>query len=208
MQTMDRSAPQPDEWAEPAWDVALLFPAQGAWSVDEYLRLETNRLVEFSHGSIEVLPIRGDKHQSIVAYIFGILLAYAQRTGGKVLFAPFRLQLWPGKLREPDLVFLAAADDPRREDAFWTGADLVVEVVSPDDPHRDLVTKRFEYARAGIPEYWIVDPRDETITVLRLGDEQSASTYAEHERFSRGDMADSPSFEKLVFDVTAVFDAP
>ncbi|MBE2240825.1 MAG: Uma2 family endonuclease [Caldilineaceae bacterium] len=207
MQTVDRSAPQADEWAEPAWDVALLFPAQGAWSMDEYLRLETNRLVEFSHGSIEVLPMPSDRHQSIVAYIFSILLAYAQQTGGKVLFAPFRLQLWPGKLREPDLVFLAAADDPRRDDAFWTGADLVVEVVSPDDPHRDLVTKRFEYARAGIPEYWIVDPRDESITVLHLADEQSASTYAEHGRFSRDDMAVSPSFEKLAVDVTALFDA-
>ncbi|MFZ1769975.1 MAG: Uma2 family endonuclease [Caldilinea sp.] len=208
MQTLDRPTPPPNEWAEPAWDVALLFPNQGAWSVGEYLALETNRLVEFSHGSIEVLPMPSDRHQSIVAYLFGILLAYAQQTGGKVLFAPFRLQLWPGKLREPDLVFLAAADDPRREDPFWNGADLVVEVVSPDDPHRDLVTKRFEYARAGIPEYWIVDPRDESITVLHLADEQSASPYAEHGRFSRGDMADSPSFEKLVFDVTAVFDAP
>ena len=148
-----------------------------------------------------------DRHQSIVAYIFGILLAYAQQTGGKVLFAPFRLQLWPGKLREPDLVFLAAADDPRREDAFWTGADLVVEVVSPDDPHRDLVTKRFEYARAGIPEYWIVDPRDETITVLHLDDSSADSSYTEHGRFGRGEAATSANYAGLVVDVAAVIDA-
>lgn len=53
---------------------------------------------------------------------------------------------------------LRDANDLRRQDAYWTGADLAVEVVSEDDPGRDLITKRLEYAQAGIPEYWIVDP--------------------------------------------------
>ena len=46
------SCGQPDE---PAWDVALLFPTQGNWTEDDYLELDTNRLVEFSHGFVEVL---------------------------------------------------------------------------------------------------------------------------------------------------------
>ena len=141
---------------EPAWEVATLFPAQGAWSEEEYLSLDTNHLVEFSHGHIEVLPMPSDKHQSIVFFLSALLGAFARKSGGKVLFAPLRLRLWPDKIREPDLLFLADASDPRRQDAYWTGADLVVEVVSPDDPARDLVTKRNEYAQAGIPEYWIV----------------------------------------------------
>ena len=58
--------------------------------------------------------------------------------------------------------------DPRRGNDFWTGADLVVEVVSPDDPSRDTQDKRLDYAEAGIPEYWIVNPLDETVTVLVL----------------------------------------
>lgn len=194
---------QSDEWTEPAWEVALLFPAQGAWSQEEYLALDTNNLVEFSHGRIEVLPMPSDQHQSIVAYLFGIFLAYAQRTGGKVLFAPLRIQLWPGKIREPDLLFIASANDPRRQQQYWTGADLVVEVVSPDDPVRDLVTKRFEYAHAAIPEYWIVDPRVETITVLTL----DADTYVQHGRFGRGETAVSPNYDGLQVDVAAALDA-
>ena len=193
-----------DEWAEPTWDIAHLFPAQGTWSVEEYLGLETNRLIEFSHGRIEVLPMPSDKHQSIVAYLYGILFTYARQFGGKVLFSPLRLQLWPNKFREPDLVFLAAADDPRRQQQFWTGADLVVEVVSPDDRRRDLVTKRFEYARAGIPEYWIVDPQTEAMTVLTPGEDG----YVVHGYFGRGEVATSRHFQGLVAEVDAVLDAP
>jgi Uma2 family endonuclease len=76
--------------------------------------------------------------------------------------------LWDGKFREPDIVFLLAQHADRRGDKYWRGADLVMEVVSEDDPDRELVTKRVEYAQAGICEYWLLDPRDRTVTVLAL----------------------------------------
>jgi Uma2 family endonuclease len=53
---------------------------------------------------------------------------------------------------------------------------LVIEVVSPSNPSNDLVFKRDLYARCGIPEYWIVDRRDRSLTVLQLGDD---GKYAE-----------------------------
>ena len=109
-----------------------------------------------------------------------------------------------GVFREPDLLLLRDRSDPRRQDRFWLGADLVVEVVSPDDPDRDLVEKRVEYAAAGIPEYWIADPRDETITVLALEGE----AYLEHGVFARGEAATSPLLAGFAADVDAVFDAP
>jgi Uma2 family endonuclease len=189
---------------EPAWEVATLFPAQGAWSEEEYLSLDTNHLVEFSDGHIEVLPMPSDKHQTIVLFLSAILVAYARQIGGKVLVAPLRLRLWREKIREPDLLFLAEANDPRRQNAYWTGADLVIEVVSRDDPQRDLVTKRSEYAQAGIPEYWIVDPQTATITVLRLED----ATYVEHGVFGRGETATSAHYADLQAPVSDVLDAP
>ena len=80
----------------------------------------------------------------------------------------------------------------------------MIEVVSPDAPQRDLVEKRADYAEAGIPEYWIVDPRDETITVLTL----TGEAYAEHGVYARGDLAASVLLEGLTVDATAAFDAP
>jgi carbonic anhydrase/acetyltransferase-like protein (isoleucine patch superfamily)/Uma2 family endonuclease len=191
----------PDLWTEPTWDVALLFPAQGAWSEHEYLALDSNRLVEFSHGRLEVLPMPSDTHQSIVGFLYTVLLAFAQQMSGVVRFAPLRLRLWPGKIREPDLMLLRDANDPRRQDAYWTGADLVVEVVSEDDPGRDLITKRLEYAQAGIPEYWIVDPRGDRITVLRL----EGDTYRVHGQFEVGAVATSATLPGLTVAVGSVF---
>lgn len=194
----------PDVQVEPAWEVALLFPGQGAWSEEDYLALDTNQLVELSSGTIEVLPMPTDQHQAIVGYLYTLLLTFARSVGGVVRPAPLRLRLWPGKFREPDLLLLTSASDPRRQADFWHGADLVVEVVSADNPARDTKKKRHEYAQAGIPEYWIVNPLTETVTVLQLVETQ----YVEYGSFRRGDTATSACFPELQADVAAVLDAP
>ena len=81
---------------------------------------------------------------------------------------------------------------------------MVLEVVRPDHPDRDLVEKRADYAEAGIPEYWIVDPRTRTVTVLAL----QAGSYVEHGVFSLGQVATSPTFPNFQANVTEVFEAP
>ncbi len=164
---MARTTPAPKIDAEPAWDIANLFPNQGQWSEEEYLGLTTNHLVEFSHGILEILPMPTRAHQRILAFLYELLSQYVKSQGlGEVFFAPYRVQLWPGKYREPDLLILSNERNTASTDAFARGADFVLEVVSPDDPWRDLDTKRREYAQAGIPEYWIVEPEAARITVL------------------------------------------
>jgi Uma2 family endonuclease len=79
----------------------------------------------------------------------------------------------------------------------------VLEVVSSDDPKRDLVRKRREYARAGIPEYWIVNPATEQIIVLHL----EGTAYVEHGIFTRGTQATSVLLEGFTVAVAAVLDA-
>jgi Uma2 family endonuclease len=143
------------------------------------------------------------RHQVIVKYLLLMLNAVLDPRGGIVLFAPLRLQVRKGKFREPDLMAALDADDSRLQNAYWLGADLVMEVVSEDDPERDTVTKRGDYAEAGIPEYWIVNPIDETITVLCLEGEQ----YTEHGMFRRGDAATSALLESFVVEVNEVFEA-
>ena len=114
-----------------------------------------------------------------------------------------RLRIRERKFREPDILLVRHAGDARRQNRFWLGADLVVEIVSPDKPERDRIEKRSDYAEAQIPEYWIVDPQDETITVLCLEND----VYVEHGVFGRGMLATSALLEGLLVEVSAAFDA-
>jgi Uma2 family endonuclease len=187
---------------EPAWEVARLFPAQGEWTEAEYLDLtrSTNRLVEFSDGVVEVLPMPTDLHQRIVAFLYRALFAFVSAHDlGAVRFAALRVRLWEGKFREPDVLFLEAAHAARLGDEFWDGADLVMEVVSKDDPARDRDLKRAEYARAGIPEYWIVDPLEGRIVVLALP--EGGASYEVHGTFGRGERAASRLLPGFAVDV-------
>ena len=180
-------------------------PLQGLWTEEQYLIItDHNRnLVEFTDGYIEVLPMPTDHHQMVLRVLMFALIAFVEPSGGKVLFAPLRLQIRPGKQREPDILVVRDANDLRRQNRFWVGADLVVEVVSDDDPERDTVEKVADYAEAHIPEYWIINPLADTISVLTLRD----GAYAEHGVFRRGDTATSVLLADFTVAVSAVLDA-
>jgi Uma2 family endonuclease len=144
---------------EPTWAIAHLFPVQGEWSEEEYLALDTNHLVEFSAGYVEVLPLPGFVHQRLVFMLQRLLWEFVTQRGlGEVLSAPLPVQLWAKKYREPDLIFITAEKRDHQPEDYVVDPDLVMEIVSPHHPDRDYEKKCQEYARAGIPEYWIVDP--------------------------------------------------
>ena len=90
---------------------------------------------------------------------------------------------------------------PRLKDEYADGADLVMEIVS-QDRDRDFVEKRSDY-EAGIPEYWIVDPRDRRITVLRL----QGGAYQVQGESGAGERAESTLLPGFGLDVARVFAA-
>lgn len=185
--------------------VLSLEPIQGLWTEEQYLAMtdHSRRLLEFDDGVIEVLLMPIPEHQKILAFLYRQFFAFMEALGGIVLFAPLRIRVRPRKFREPDLVVLLDANDPRQEKRYWLGVDLAVEVVSADDPERDIKVKRKDYAAAGIPEYWIVNPLNDTITVLILEGE----AYIEHGVFPRGAQATSKLLTGFSVGVDSVFDA-
>jgi Uma2 family endonuclease len=187
---------------DPPWDIALLYPLQGSWTEGDYLALDTNCLVELSDGCIEVLPMPTKPHQQIVRFLFLLFHEFISARGlGEVFFAPLPVRLWPGKFREPDIVYLRPGraeyhDQPE-------GADLVVEVLSEgkENRRRDVEVKRREYAQAGIAEYWIVDPDTRQVTVLVL----EGAAYREHGIFGPGDVVTSVLLSGLAVSVADLF---
>lgn len=189
----------------PAWDVARLFPNQGHWHPEDYLVLNrlTNRMAELSGGFIEVLGMPTGTHQTIVFELCRALKDFiAPRGLGRALVAPYPVRLNATTFREPDVLLIGAAHAEWYTDDFANGADLVMEVLS-GDRNRDLVKKRAEYAQAGISEYWIVDPRDEQITVLQLQGNQ----YVERGTYGAGTRAESLLVPGFGIDVSPLFAA-
>jgi Uma2 family endonuclease len=211
MNTLTESAMRvtglPSKPGDPPWEIAFLFPPQGQWTEAEYLSLQkkTTRLIELSEGRVEVLPMPTPFHQGIVRFLFRMLEVFVIAQGtGEVFFAPLPIRLWQGKFRDPDLAFFRPGrlTDRHRQPQ---GADLVMEVVSPDeeDRQRDITIKREEYARASILEYWIVDPQERRITVLSL-DGQTDRVFGE---CGPGTTASSLLLTGFAVSVDAVFAA-
>lgn len=201
---------RPSARGEPAWEIATLYPLQGTWSEEAYLALPSNHLLELNDGCLEVLPVPTYFHELIVEFLYDLLRSFVNQRGlGKVMRAPLPIRLWAGQMREPDLLFLR----PERlqqlakvgNRAQPDGADLVMEVVSPgpQNRERDLDVKRLEYARAGIAEYWIIDPEQATITVLTLQDD----AYRIAGQYGQGQAASSVLLTGFAVDVHATFRA-
>ena len=100
------------------------------------------------------------------------------------------------------MFFLSAERIARREDPPQ-GAEIVIEVLSygATNRERDLVSKRSDYARAKIPEYWIVDPEQSRVTVLSLKDAE----YIVHGEFRLGSTASSVLLPEFAVSVTDLF---
>lgn len=184
---------------------ALPIPKNRVWSEDEYLDLPGGQLIEFDHGHIEVLPMPTMLHQKVAHRLQRALEDFVEAHGlGDVLAAPFPVKVGDGKYREPDVVFRRsdATEIDERTTKFWDRVELVVEVLSDGSKSRarDLVTKRREYADAGIAEYWIVDLDSNEITVLAL----QGHDYLEAGRYRLGETVPSVVLPTFAVDVQSV----
>lgn len=189
-------------------DVVRLISARDHWTEAEFLTLDNNIgnwMIELVDGRLEFPPMPDMYHQDIVIFLLFRLDEFVSaHCEGEVLQAPLPVRLGNKLFREPDIAYFK----PHRiKDKHQPpeGADLVMEVVSPGEEarERDLKTKRREYAKAKIPEYWIVDPETKTITVLTL----SGKSYKVHGEFKAGQTAASKLLKGFKVAVSDVFAA-
>ena len=153
-----------------AVEVAQLWPPRGQWTEADYFALpDTNRFVELSEGELVMPPHPTHTHQQIVGKLYRAIYNFvAERDLGTVQFGPLPVRLWPGKIREPDILFMAREHSDRIAEQAYGPPDLTVEVLSPSTRRTDRLEKMVEYARAGVREYWIVDPHGRTVEVFIL----------------------------------------
>ena len=125
---------------------------------------------EWEDGSlIEMAPPPSPEHGRYILFLAEILDAYTQHHDLGVVY-PDGLALHLGEtVRVPDVAFLKNASLGRIKPTHCEGgADLVVEIVSPESQARDRGAKFYEYEKAGVEEYWIVDPLRRLAEFYRL----------------------------------------
>jgi len=147
----------------------LTWPAQGEWTYDDYLRLpDDGNRYEIVEGVLYVTNAPGFDHQFAVHQIaVAFELWLRANPGGVVLTAPFEVHL-PGIARpvQPDVLFITTERRPAPGAGFFEGApDLVVEVLSPGTMRTDRYVKFDAYERAGVREYWLLDPHARFVEV-------------------------------------------
>ncbi len=164
-------------------------------------------LAEWVDGKLDYLPLPTPLHQTVGSHLYDGMRDYFRDRGRKVTLRftgiPVRIPAYGGNDRRgrfPDVALLLDPEDPRETLTGWDGCDLIVEIVSPDNPRRDTDDKRLDYAAAGVPEYWIVDPRPQvrTISVLSLND----GAYRDA-AFAEGETAASVLLPGFTVDVAA-----
>jgi Uma2 family endonuclease len=190
----------PSKDGEPAWEAAYFFPPQGRWSEETFLQFHTNQMAELVNGHLELLPMPNVKHQRILLLLIDWIRSASPN--GLSLFAPLPTKLFPGTIREPDLLYISPENIPAPEVEYPSKVDLAVEIVSDgaEARKRDYEDKRIDYAKAGIREYWIVDPQDQVVTVLVLEGEQ----YIEHGKFTCGQTATGKLLPAFAVDVQSI----
>lgn len=152
-------------------------------TAEEFGRLpETNRICELINGEIVVAPAPRTKHRLALGNLYEAFQAFLRRGElGLAFAAPFDVHLSSYEVYQPDIVVvLSGRASQLTEDGFEGTPDVVVEVLSPSNRKQDLVVKAAEYAAAGVPEYWVVDPADDRIEVnLLVGGAYSAVPSAD-----------------------------
>lgn len=132
--------------------------------------LPEGTLAQLIKNQIVMSPAPSDLHQEVIGEIFVQLHQFVKKNGlGKTRVAPYDVYLNRRNAYQPDIIFIAAANEHKIQPNGFHGApDLVIEVLSPATWHFDKEDKKDEYERSGVKEYWMVDPIDKTTEGFRL----------------------------------------
>ena len=141
------------------YDDFVLFPDDG----------KRHELIDGEH---YVTPSPNRKHQKVLGNLHLLIGNWLeQHPIGQVYFAPFDVIFSMFDVVEPDLLYMSNERAARvLTDANVKGApELVVEIGSEGTRGRDETIKRRLYERAGVSEYWVVDPEIDVVRVYRRG---------------------------------------
>jgi Uma2 family endonuclease len=187
----------------------------------DFLEWDEDFRAELFDGEIVMMAPPFTKHQLISGELFFQIRKYLEGKPCKILTAPYAVRLFPKKNKSDDTVFqpdIVVVCDPinnpvlkgrriktsprmKLDNKGCNGPpDLVIEIVSPSTAKYDRVYKLRKYQKAGVREYWIVDPEIKSVQVFVLENGRYvASVYEEPEKVRVSILKDCELDLKAVF---------
>jgi len=173
------------------------------FNYQDYLQLPEDHRYEIVNGDPYRLSASTPYHQKVSRNIGFQLHQYVtEKDLGETLKAPCDVLLFETDVVQPDILFISKDHLSIIKETNIQGApDLVVEILSPASEKRDRGAKHKLYARAGVTEYWIVDPTAKTVEVFSLGE----TGYQRINLFNHADILCSPLIPGLSMSLSDVF---
>jgi Uma2 family endonuclease len=185
-----------------------MWPSPGKWTYADYCKLpDDGRRYEVIRGFLYVSPTPSVIHQRALGRLFLKLHRFVLAAGlGEVLFAPVDVLL-PREIAapvQPDLMFFRTGNQPGVEAMNFQGVpDLVVEILSPSTRRLDRSIKLAAYRDAGVPEFWLADPRSSMLSIFGFGED--GTSYVELSRGEVGEAIESRVLPGLRIEVSEIF---
>lgn len=168
-------------------------------SSDEYLSLPDDGFrYELVDGVVVMSPSPSFEHQDIAGEIERQIRNFLIDNPVGYVSHELDVSLGDRLVYNPDLVYVSAKRAGRRPSKLTMAPDVVVEVLSLRTERYDLTTKLADYEASGIAEYWVIDPRRQTMRFLRLGARGYTKVKHERTRFA------SKAISGFVLDLTAL----
>ena len=178
-------------------------------SFEEYLAYDdgTGKLYELFNGELIEVPLESGINVQIATFLLIQFSSFVSHRRVRGHGLELEVNGEP-RNRYPDLTILREehiSQLAKRNTIRFTMSPplLVVEVVSPGELQRsrDYVAKRLQYQDCGIPEYWIIDPQQQTVLILELLE----GIYREVGSFSQESRLVSPQFPLLDLNAAEIF---
>lgn len=189
--------------------MSLAWQLEKTYTLADYLSWDDGERIELLEGEPVMMATPLRVHQEVLGELFAILRDYLKGKRCKAYLAPFAVRLFEREGNSPDQVTtvvepdISVICDPAKLDRIGCkGApDLVMEILSPSTRRQDKSRKMKLYQRAGVREYWIIDPEIKDVQVLLLKDGQ----YVFQAFGETGDTLEVNVLPGCTIDLTAVF---
>lgn len=167
------------------------------FSLKEFNKLETNNenKYELIDGIVLMSPRPNYKHQEIMSKLTLEIGTYLK---GKqcMIFTEAELE-FNNDVLIPDLSVICGLENSNFQ-RYKSAPEIVIEIISPSSQYTDTFTKLYKYELFGVKEYWIANPKTESITVYNFQNKTNKD-YCKHENLT------SSVFDDLLLDLSNIF---